>query len=362
MIPDLSRTLPKRTESTSVLAQTTAETRPAAIYVVSSESSSDSDGENRLRLNRFAFQKSSQLQSGKSKPSTSSTAQVQDSSIEPELQVKPTSRTIRSHRFADDFSNADLAKLSKCICCGLAWTTRKGVAQKMFHILSCAKKHALKDNTIKILIRREVENAMAATKWKGKAKAVDPGKGSPEGPDTFMEHFVGGVESKKKGRRVGATITVRAAEENEEANRARARVILGGCGMPRVQEAVDRQDSEFFGPSKLAAQLGRKLGYPDDPPCTQAFSDSVLGQTQQPTNGLNVLDSPIHQKMPTYSVSSEDDMAPVPTQHFAASKLASLHRPSFEISPITLPSQISPSTSASKTLVCIWSVALSERD
>ena len=331
-----STILQKGTDSTSVLAQTTAETRLAAICVVSSESSSDSDGENQLKLNRFAFQKPSRLRLGKAKSSTSSSAQGQDPSVESELPAKPTGRAINSHRFADDFSDADLAKLSKCVCCDLAWTTRKSVAQKMFHILSCARKHSLKDDTIKILMHREVENS-PATKWKRKVKAIDPGKDSLEAPDTFMEHFVGRVEPKKKGRRVGAMVTVRAAGENEEANRARARVILGNCGMPHIQEAIDQQDSEFFGPSKLAVQLGRKLAYPDDPPCTQAFGDNALGQRQQSTNDRSMQDIPIPREMPTYPVTSDDDMAPAPTQYFAASKLASLHQPSFLINPVTLP-------------------------
>jgi len=53
--------------------------------------------------------------------------------------------------------------------------TRKGVAQKMAHVQFCAKKYAFTDDTVKVLIRQEVDKCLAESQAnKGEGNTVDP--------------------------------------------------------------------------------------------------------------------------------------------------------------------------------------------
>ena len=51
---------------------------------------------------------------------------------------------------------SDVARISRCVCCNVQWTARKSGAQKMVHIQSCAKKHALDSETIDFLIQKRI--------------------------------------------------------------------------------------------------------------------------------------------------------------------------------------------------------------
>ena len=55
-----------------------------------------------------------------------------------------------------DLSASDVARISQCVCCNAQWTARKSGAQKITHIQSCAKKHALDEGTVNLLIQKEI--------------------------------------------------------------------------------------------------------------------------------------------------------------------------------------------------------------
>jgi hypothetical protein len=191
---------------------------------LSSDSETEPEEDNRMALNRFAYQNPSRTQSIASLSRTSSVAMIDKPAIEA-IPKKKHSRMAGQHRFMADFSDAELARLVKCVCCGIGWTTRKGVAQKMVHVQSCAKKNAFTDDTVKILIRQEVDKALIESQT---AKANDPENvlPLPEAPKTYLDELVQGVEPKKRGRHPEIK-TVKNGIETREVILERARVILG---------------------------------------------------------------------------------------------------------------------------------------
>src|SRR6185369_9504780 len=53
--------------------------------------------------------------------------------VPPEAPDNATKRPVKrkpTHRFADEFSDADLARLRKCVSCHIQWTARKTAKQK----------------------------------------------------------------------------------------------------------------------------------------------------------------------------------------------------------------------------------------
>ena len=65
-------------------------------------------------------------------------------------------------------SLSDAARVFRCICCDVSWTTRKAAAQKMDHILRCARKYSYDDDTIRTLVKKEIESAPSLDEVKGK--------------------------------------------------------------------------------------------------------------------------------------------------------------------------------------------------
>jgi hypothetical protein len=238
-----------------------------------------------------------------------------------------SSRNAGQRRFTADFSDAELARLIKCVCCGISWTTRKGVTQKMVHIQSCAKKNAFTDDTVKILVRREVDKALAenqTAKAKGKGKAIDPENLLPEVPRTYMEDVVQGAEPKRKMHR-SEPKTVKKATETREVILDKARVILGNHVLPNTQD-VSRHpfQTQGFGPSRLVDQLGSDAGNWKEPPPTQAFAESALRQRQ----AVNVMFGGANRKQSVFdaeAIGYEEASMPPSTQNFGPSKLAGLH-------------------------------------
>lgn len=298
---------------------------PTIVNVVSSDSETEPEGQNNMGLSRFTYQNPSRSQLIPGLSRTSSNVMVENSSIHP-THTKKTTRTTGQHRFTADFSEAGLRGLIKCVCCGERWTTRKGVAQKMAHIQSCAKKNALTDATIKILIRQEVDKVLAENPIntaKGKGKAVNPEDILPGGSQTYMEDVVRGAEPKKRGRRPEGVQSVKSVTESVEVIRDRARAVLGNHILPNTQEIDDRRQTQAFGPSRLLGQVRRDFGTSNDHPATQAFGRSALGQRQASSSGLNIF-SGTFQKDPV-DVDGEASILPS-TQSFGPSKLGGLHR------------------------------------
>jgi hypothetical protein len=287
---------------------------PPITFTVSSDSETEPEEGNRMALNRFVYQNSSRSQSTASLSRTSSVAPK-----------KKPSCNAGQHRFAADFSNAELARLARCVCCRIGWTTRKGVAQKMVHVQSCAKKNAFTDDTVKILIRQEIDKAAAesqVTDAKGKNKAINPENLHAQAPKTRMEDVIQGPEPKRRGRRPEVP-TLKNGMETRDENLDRARVILGNHALPNTQN--NGFQTQKFSPSHLTERLEQDPGSWDVNPATQAFGESELRkrQTLDVVLGATARKHSISDVEPTrYNEAS----APPSTQNFGPSKLAGLGR------------------------------------
>ncbi|KZP02849.1 hypothetical protein FIBSPDRAFT_941811 [Athelia psychrophila] len=211
---------------------------------ISSDSEHDREEEDRMKLGHFAYLNPSRSNSRAALSRSNSIPATDKKLLEPAPKNKPA-RAKPQHRFTTDFTELELTRLVKCISCDIRWTTRKGVAQKMTHIQSCAKKNALTDDTVKTLIRKDVDKVIAETPTvpnpakKGKGKGVEDA--APSAPKTILEEVVEGTETKRKGRRVEVVETVKDALEIRGVILDRARTVLGERVLQNTQEGLNRQ-------------------------------------------------------------------------------------------------------------------------
>jgi len=78
--------------------------------------------------------------------------------VEPSRALPPPERRRvpkKVHMNLNSFQS-DIARVSRCVCCSISWTTRKTAVQKMDHIQRCAKKKGYDDETIRILLENEI--------------------------------------------------------------------------------------------------------------------------------------------------------------------------------------------------------------
>lgn len=282
-----------------------------------SPDASDSEDEPRaglnLKLKSFAYAGST---SGRSRnPSSANTASRSGSVISAASVPKRTRAQSKAKAsFADEFSDADLARLLKCVSCDLTWTTRKSAAQKVKHIQTCAKKRALTDSTVAFLLRSELAVAPPLPEKKGSAeeKAKEPG--------TLLETWTDGT-NKKRTKRGTAPETVRSLADTRGQILDRARALLSDK-QPR------RDDKEL-----TTAQVGD--GQAQMPPPTQTFGESALARSrhlQQDTvqpiafaSTQQFAPSKLAQftatSITTVNTAGRKPSMPPPTQGFAPSRL-----------------------------------------
>ncbi|KIM19512.1 hypothetical protein M408DRAFT_31159, partial [Serendipita vermifera MAFF 305830] len=136
----------------------------------------DSDSETpSINLSRFAFT-AKHPQPKPLKATTSPLLSIRES-LPPN---SPIARMI--HSVTDSFIDEEVDRLSRCVACGIAWTTKKTVPKKRHHMRLCQKKNDLTDDTIRVLVGKELAVVIdegETTKGKGKSKE----KG---GPHTLM--------------------------------------------------------------------------------------------------------------------------------------------------------------------------------
>ena len=214
------------------------------------------DTDEKVNLRRFAFtdsRPSVKYPSSRPSPSRKRSSTI----IEPTTNIPPKRKAATKHQFSPDFSNAELAKLTKCVSCNAQWTTRKTPAQKIKHIQSCAKKLSFTDETICLLIRREIDGAVGdadkVSDKKGKGKASAPRAQSPV-PKTVYEHVVTDAAPRKKGRRAEVGESVRSVTTTRNAILDRARAVLDSvhADYPTEINISSTAHWPFFGQSALA--------------------------------------------------------------------------------------------------------------
>ncbi|KAJ6598915.1 hypothetical protein DFH09DRAFT_18576 [Mycena vulgaris] len=239
-----------------------------------------------LHLGHFAFTNPRPLQTRNFSSSAGSNSDTQ-------AKASKTGARSSSKRLAGDFSEAELKKLVKCVSCDIAWTARKSGAQKLVHIRSCAKKNGFTDDTVRILIRKEVDNAANdAGPSKRKGKALED---APTTRTTLLEDVVREAAPKRKGKRKETVDALKSVSETRETVLSRARMLLGSglFSDENVQTqafttapTIAPEPIQAFGHSRLGQRQGSKLslfgeqdsdGELDLPPATQVFAPSKLG-------------------------------------------------------------------------------------
>ncbi|KAJ6455937.1 hypothetical protein DFH09DRAFT_1297598 [Mycena vulgaris] len=211
-----------------------------------------------LHLGHFAFTNPRPLQTRNFSSSAGSNSDTQ-------AKASKTGARSSSKRLAGDFSEAELKKLVNTE----KWGTKIGA-----HSVLCQEKW-FTDDTVRILIRKEVDNAANdAGPSKRKGKALED---APTTRTTLLEDVVREAAPKRKGKRKETVDALKSVSETRETVLSRARMLLGSGLF---------SDENAFGHSRLGQRQGSKLslfgeqdsdGELDLPPATQVFAPSKLG-------------------------------------------------------------------------------------
>ncbi|KAI0650677.1 hypothetical protein C8Q79DRAFT_1006915 [Trametes meyenii] len=304
--------------------------------------SEDDDQQGPLKLGRFAYAIPNPLRRTASK----TPSPTESGLAPPEGRAASKPKPVASHRFGNEFPDVQLARILKCVSCDLAWTTRKTVPQKMKHIQTCAKKNGLSDDTIRILLRKELDS-LPPVASSSKSKSATPAPPSTPVPETLLEEVLKDVNKKKPGRRPQVLQTVKSVAETRETILDKARSLLGdgaGSSAPRdsagtpaahnieappATQAFSRSHvavsrvpldphpadvTQVFGPSRLAVRSSRVQGGIVRAGAEIAAQSDVCPLTQVPTEN-DVVDSD------EIRFDEVEDMPPS-TQVFAQSKFA----------------------------------------
>ncbi|RDX55689.1 hypothetical protein OH76DRAFT_1478311 [Lentinus brumalis] len=288
---------------------------------------SDDEDEGPLKISRFAYTDPNAARRTASKTPSSSGRE----SSTPEVVSAPGKAkrvpTPPLHAFAQDFTDADLSRIRRCVSCETSWTVRKSVANKMKHIEVCARKKKLTHETIRVLLRKELNNLppVAST---SKLPAVP----APVAPETLLEDALKDAQ-KKKGRRPQVLQTVKAVQETRSNILDRARQLLqdtrntahsaaAATGMASPTQVFGMSSiadtTQVFGRSRIAVsrvqtgivRTGADIAATSNvSPLTQIFSTSALGAGTSSAGHASA------------------DLEPPPaTQVFAPSKFANARR------------------------------------
>lgn len=276
------------------------------------------DGDESVNFGRYAFIGS---RPSINDPSSGSDPSRKRSSIvigPSTTKAPPKRKAVTKHQFSGDFSDAELAKLTTCVSCNAHWTTRKTATQKMKHVLFCAKKHSFNDETIRFLIRKEIESVVGTVGKVAEKKGIGkvPPAQSPT-PKTFYEHIVTDAAPKKKGRRMETGESVRSVTATRNAILDRARVILDSVSSQYPAEA------SVSSPACEPSVGTDNCGIGDLPKSTQPFGRSALAQRHRTDTRYILADF-----SPSPSRSEEEESVLPATQVFAPSKFGdAAHRP-----------------------------------
>lgn len=256
---------------------------PPPIATLEVPLSSDSESESRLKLCRFAFRAPPSKSKITDLGGLPCSGSVVAADKLPESTSAPKARLKRpiTHRFSNDFSDAQLASLTSCVSCNLKWTSTKTAIQKVIHIQNCAKKKFLSDETVRMLLRKEIQSC-------SDQKSTEEGQRSV----TFLETVVNEVSRTKKGRRPHILGTVKSLPETRGIILGRARAVLD-TSMQHGDSVVDIQVANLtqggrssfpctqaFGTSMLARRADSYPRAQSGPVLTQAFGESALGHLQ----------------------------------------------------------------------------------
>ncbi|OSX60433.1 hypothetical protein POSPLADRAFT_1047872 [Postia placenta MAD-698-R-SB12] len=269
------------------------------------------------KLKQFAYILPPRLSRNPSLALSSRSGSIASTSRPKHPYKKSTPQT--AYPFSAEFSDADMTRLRTCVGCECAWTTRKTVAQKLKHIRTCAKKRALTNETITILIRKELDKAPPTTI-----------REEPQIPETLLEDVMQDTGAKRKGKRKQVASTVQTLAETRGGILGRAREMLGNS-----QPRLSATSNDSIASSRRA--------HPAMPPPTQAFGESSLMRRQvsdgEPVQQIAFASTQVFapSKLATSqtttlnnssprALGSEAAKMPPPTQAFASSSIGTTTR------------------------------------
>ncbi|KIP12702.1 hypothetical protein PHLGIDRAFT_113305 [Phlebiopsis gigantea 11061_1 CR5-6] len=275
--------LPRRTQSTGPSSDVAELPLPTGTEVVGTRPPSRENSPSPRRsssrtldIARFAYAGSQRTISSRAPSRTPSLAPFRATpAVDLPKGPKPsraTSNTLSS------LSDSDAGKLRRCVCCELAWTTRKTAPQKRKHIQSCARKLHISPDTLQHLLRAELERIKrlppeeSGKKGKGKLPEVP----LPVEPGTLLEDALGGKAKKKSGPRRKVVESVKELHETRQDILDRAKQLLGGATKP-IGRAIERGEVLAHSPQR-----------------TQPFGQSRLAQRYVPTTVLDQTQMPMH--------------------------------------------------------------------
>lgn len=217
----------------------------------------------------------------------------------------------------------------------------------MKHIQMCSKKNGLTDDTVRILLRNEIDKLSPVT---SSSKSVSSAPAPPSAPETLLEDILKETGKKKPGRRPQVLQTVKSVTETRETILDKARTLLQNGGSSRAgSTSLNSRNSEpvceeappatqvfsrsnvatttraasadvyqgadttqVFRPSRLAVQTSRLHGAVVRAGAEIAAHSDISPLTQIPNDGGTAPDG---------AASNHSDAFPPSTQVFAPSKL-----------------------------------------
>ncbi|KAG6904789.1 hypothetical protein DXG01_007130 [Tephrocybe rancida] len=214
---------------------------------------------------------------------------------------KPPARQ-STHRFADVFSASELRRLEKCISCDMRWMVQKSAYQKMIHVQSCAKKKALADETICVLLRKEIDS-YDGTSLPNKGGKGEQAKATTDAQaPTYLKGIVTYATARRMKQRLDVPETVNTVSQSRHPILHRAKAVIGPT--PNIGHVDDRRPDSHtkavdvcemddavlsptqpFGRSALAQawKASSKL-FDCDGGCDERSADNKDGRFGAPTN------------------------------------------------------------------------------
>lgn len=236
----------------------------------------------RTKLGSFTFAQSSQTSSVAN--SSANTSQQKKHAIEPPKGTPSRQACSKMAALYLDFSERQLNSLLKCVSCDLKWTIRKSAANKVSHMRTCANKARITEETMKVLISRDIKAYLKKTELINDCHEEPP-------PKTYLEHVVKeNISPRPAKRRKEPVCTVKAISELRVGIRDRARAVLSrrssGKILGRDKQVESPSPTRTFEQSKPGFQTALTSNSDDEagPPLTQPLPCSKLG-TATRSNG-----------------------------------------------------------------------------
>ncbi|KAH7887622.1 hypothetical protein F5I97DRAFT_861847 [Phlebopus sp. FC_14] len=282
---------------------------PPPIATIEGTQSLDSDSEDQcslMQISRFAYQPPASVRLTLDTPLQHIKSNIGICEPGPSGRIDPVQSSVTVKHVLDEFSDPQLANLSKCVGCGLQWTSRKTAKQKRLHIEKCTKKNALASDTVRSLVGKEVQKSNSSK---------DSGASHDENMASSLLDSVIPERTAQKAKRQQVLSTIKPLPETRASILGRAKDVLGRTrGLKADGPGPDMQATQRFGTSLLAR---RNSG--------NAFLDTQEGEpvavTPAVTRAFNV--SAVDGKELSTRATEKHPWPPFPqTQEFGGSKLA----------------------------------------